>query len=74
MKTGGCEPLRSALIVGLLVCCAWSADAAAAQRAVALNDCDRECLRGKVTQLLHALVMRLEARLDADLNNDGRVG
>ena len=41
-------------IVGLLlVCCAWGADAYAAQLA---TTCDRECLRGKVTQLLHALV------------------
>jgi hypothetical protein len=42
-------------IVGLLlVCCAWGAAAGAAQRAAAT--CDRECLRGKVTQLLNALV------------------
>ena len=41
-------------IVGLLlVCCAWSASPDAAQRASA--PCDRECLRGKVTQLLFAL-------------------
>lgn len=37
----------------LLVCCAWSASATA-QPAPA--PCDRECLRGKVTQLLQALV------------------
>jgi hypothetical protein len=37
----------------LLVCSAWGA-AANAQGASAA--CDRECLRGKVTQLLHALV------------------
>jgi len=49
----------------LLVCCAWGVDprnavkafretGSAAQAAPA--SCDRECLRGKVTQLLHALV------------------
>ena len=43
-------------IVGmLLVCCASAAFATAAQRAPAAT-CDRECLRGKVTQLLYALV------------------
>jgi hypothetical protein len=40
----------------LLVCGAWTADADAAQRAAAADSCDRECLRGQVTQLLHALV------------------
>jgi hypothetical protein len=45
-----CQP-----IIGLLlVCSAWSATAHAGQRATAT--CDRECLRGKVTQLLYALV------------------
>jgi hypothetical protein len=38
----------------LLVCCAWGAAANAAQPAAIT--CDRECLRGKVTELLHALV------------------
>ena len=43
-------------IIGLLlVCCAWGAAANAAQTATAAT-CDRECLRGKVTQLLYALV------------------
>ena len=42
------------IVTLLLVCCAWGAAASAAQRAAAV--CDRECLRGKVTQLLHALV------------------
>jgi hypothetical protein len=42
-----------ALIGLLLVCCAWHV-AANAQPAAA--QCDRECLRGKVTQLLYALV------------------
>jgi hypothetical protein len=46
-------------IVGLLLIgCAWSASANAGQRATTPNtaSCDRECLRGKVTQLLDALV------------------
>jgi hypothetical protein len=38
----------------LLVCCAWAATVNAAQPAAAT--CDRECLRGKMTQLLYALV------------------
>ena len=38
----------------LLVCCAWGAAANAAQPAP--TTCDRECLRGKVTQLLYGLV------------------
>ena len=38
----------------LLVCCAWGATANAAQ--LDTTKCDRECLRGKVTQLLYALV------------------
>jgi hypothetical protein len=47
--------MKDRTIVGLLlVCCAWSAVASAAQLAPAT--CDRECLRGKVTQLLYALV------------------
>jgi hypothetical protein len=37
----------------LLVCCAWVAGAHAQPAAAA---CDRECLRGHVTQLLYALV------------------
>jgi len=42
-------------IVGLLlISCAWGAAANAAQSAAAT--CDRECLRGKVTQLLYALM------------------
>jgi hypothetical protein len=47
--------VKSVAIVGLLlVCCAWGATANAAQPAT--PTCDRECLRGKVTQLLYALV------------------
>jgi hypothetical protein len=49
----------SKTIVGLLlVACAWSAGANAGQRATSTSTatCDRECLRGKVTQLLYALV------------------
>ncbi len=47
--------MKSRTIVGLLlICCAWAVDANAAQRTAAT--CDRECLRGTVTQLLDALV------------------
>ena len=47
--------MKNWTIVGLLlVCCARSASAQAAQPATAT--CDRECLRGKVTQLLYALM------------------
>jgi hypothetical protein len=47
--------MKSTAIAGLLrVCLAWRTGANAAQRAVA--GCDRECLRGKVTQLLSALL------------------
>src|SRR2546430_16220476 len=43
------------MIVGLLViCCSWGAAANAAQAVPA--GCDRECLRGKMTQLLYALL------------------
>src|SRR5687767_7923633 len=43
-----------AMVGLLLVCCVLGAEVNAAQPAAA--PCDRECLRGKVTQLLHALV------------------
>ena len=47
--------MRNRTFVGLLlVCCAWGAAPNAAQ--IATTACDRECLRGKVTQLLHALL------------------
>jgi len=47
--------MKNRTIVGLLViCCAWGATANAAQSAT--TTCDRECLRGKVTQLLYGLV------------------
>ena len=47
--------MKTITIIGLLlVSCAWSATPNAAQRAAIT--CDRECLRGKVTQLLYALV------------------
>jgi hypothetical protein len=47
--------MKNRTIVALLVvCCAWGATANAAQSAA--STCDRECLRGKVTQLLYALV------------------
>jgi hypothetical protein len=42
------------IIVTAVAICAWETTASAAQRAAAA--CDRECLRGKVTQLLYALV------------------
>jgi hypothetical protein len=46
--------MKNRTIVGLLlVCCAWGT-AASAQ--VAPTTCDRECLRGTVTQLLSALL------------------
>jgi hypothetical protein len=51
--------MKNRTIVGLLVvCCAWGVSAHAAQSAATTNTapCDRECLRGKVTQLLYALV------------------
>jgi hypothetical protein len=47
--------MKTRIVVGLLLsCCAWAASANAAQRGPAT--CDRECLRGKVTQLLYAFV------------------
>jgi hypothetical protein len=47
--------MQTRTIAGLLlVCCAWSTGANAAQREA--TTCDRECLRGKVTQLLYALL------------------
>jgi hypothetical protein len=48
------DDVKNRTIIGLLlVCCAWGG-VANAQPAAAT--CDRECLRGKVTQLLYALV------------------
>src|SRR3954465_13513960 len=41
----------------LLVWCAWGAAAASAAQPAPVT-CDRECLRGKVTQLLYALLKR----------------
>src|SRR4249920_1821338 len=47
--------MKKRTIAGLLlVCCTWGAAASAAQRAPA--SCDRECLRGQMTQLLDALL------------------
>jgi hypothetical protein len=47
--------MKNRTIAGLLlVWCAWGAGASSAQPAPVT--CDRECLRGRVTQLLHALV------------------
>jgi hypothetical protein len=60
--------VKNRTIAGLLlVCCVWSAAprnavkafremANEAQVATSASSCDRECLRGKVTQLLHALL------------------
>jgi hypothetical protein len=46
--------MRNTAILGwLLLACAWGVHASAAQSAAT---CDRECLRGKVTQLLYAFV------------------
>jgi hypothetical protein len=48
---------KNAVVVALLLAGGfWATAASAAQRGDALAACDRECLRGKVTQLLHALV------------------
>jgi hypothetical protein len=47
--------MKNGTMVGLLlVCWAWAGPASAAQRTS--TACDRECLRGKVTELLHALL------------------
>jgi len=47
--------MKNRVIVGLLlICSGWVVCAGAAQRAT--TTCDRECLRGKVTQLLYALL------------------
>ena len=66
------------MIVGLLVvCCVWIPPLRAGERAArsgetgaaanaaqaATTTCDRECLRGKVTQLLYALVKHDVSRL-----------
>jgi hypothetical protein len=50
--------MKNRTMVGLLlVCCAWGAAASALDPAQpSPATCDRECLRGKVTQLLYALV------------------
>ena len=47
--------MKNRTMVGLLlVCCGWGAAASAAQ--LAPTTCDRDCLRGQMTQLLYALV------------------
>src|SRR3954469_5163129 len=54
--------MKNWTIAGALVAwCAWGAAANAAQPAA--TTCDRECLRGKVTQLLYALVKHDVSRL-----------
>src|SRR5688572_13091659 len=46
--------MKNKIIVGLLLAvCAWSVTTSAMQ---STTTCDRECLRGKVTQLLYAFV------------------
>jgi hypothetical protein len=58
--------MKSKTIFGLLlVMCAWGATANAVQAAAR---CDRECLRGKVTQLLYALVKHDVSGLPAALS------
>jgi hypothetical protein len=47
--------MKKTLMAGLLLSAACAASVNAAQPAAA-TACDRECLRGKVTELLHALV------------------
>ena len=47
---------RATVALLCLVCYAWGSAANAAQRPTATAACDRECLRGKMTQLLYALV------------------
>src|ERR1043166_6497604 len=49
------------IVVLLVLGCVWSRSATAAQPAATI--CDRECLRGKVTQLLYALVKHDVSRL-----------
>jgi hypothetical protein len=51
---GGNDVKNRTIVVLLVVSCAWGTAANAAQSAAA--GCDRECLRGKVTQLLYALL------------------
>jgi hypothetical protein len=53
--------VKNQMLAGLLlVCCGWDVPPAAAQSAA---PCDRECLRGKVTELLDALVTHDVSRL-----------
>src|SRR5262245_26909228 len=52
MRRWGREALRTVLALGLIL----SSAALAAQPARAATACDRECLRGKVTEVLYALV------------------
>ena len=50
------KTMKNSAIAGLLlVCCSLGAGVEAGQRGAAPT-CDRECLRGKITQLLYALV------------------
>src|SRR6478736_100230 len=45
--------MKNWTIAGLLMCCAW---ASVVNGQPAASTCDRECLRGKVTQLLYGLL------------------
>jgi len=45
--------MKNKMILGLLAVCVWGITSNGVQRA---TTCDRECLRGKVTQLLYAFV------------------
>ena len=47
---------KNGVVVALLMVGFWATAASAGQGGDAPAACDRECLRGKVTQLLHALV------------------
>jgi hypothetical protein len=48
---------KNHVAVGLLLGCGlWATAASAAQSSPAATICDRECLRGKITQVLYALV------------------
>jgi hypothetical protein len=52
MPVKGIRMKNRTSVLLLIICCVWSVQAISAQRAT----CDRECLRGKTTQLLWALV------------------
>jgi hypothetical protein len=47
----------------LLACCVWGVNANAQRGAATSTTCDRECLRGKVTEVLYAFVKHDVSRL-----------